>query len=75
MGMRLNSTKRWNDVVTSKTGTLRAVYDSYDLGCKGRLQERDSETGKWITVGYYADYPQLMSAYFKAEQMVHYNEV
>ena len=75
MGTRLHSTKRWNDVVTSKTGTLRAVYNSYDLGCKGRLQERYSETGQWITVGYYADYPQLMSAYFKAVHMANYNKV
>ena len=66
--MKLNSNRRYSDVTIAPSGTLRAVYISYDMGLKGRLQELDRENGRWITVGYYADYPQLMSAFPKAVQ-------
>lgn len=64
--MKLN--KRGEEITVSPSGTLRAVYTPADMGLKGRVQELDRENGKWITVGYYADYPQLMHAFYKAAQ-------
>lgn len=43
----------------SKDGKLRAVYNHFDMGKKGRIQEL-REDGHWITTEYCDDYPQLM---------------
>lgn len=46
----------------SKDGKLRALYEHFNMGMKGKIQEL-REDGRWMTIEYCADHAQLMTRF------------